>query len=653
MTVNLKKRRICESYFKKNYNNLYLRIINNFNNINIGFGEMLYLIVNELSKPPVCIICGKPVRFKKFSQGFSKYCSLKCVGLDNNVQIKRENTSITRFGAKYALLSEEKKEMCRQTNLKKYGVEHPQQLDSIKEKTKQSNLNKYGVESHNQLESVKNKKRLTTLNNYGVDNPMKSLKIKEKGEQTKFKKYGNKHYNNKEKQKQTNLTRYGVEYTHQLYSVKEKQKQTNLTRYGVSHYSMTDEYKEKIKQTKIYKYNNENYNNREKAKQTNLDKYGVDNPSKSLEVINKIKFTIDNNFKLKYSESLNINPEDIIINETFVTIRNYCTVHNDFEISKSLLYSRLIQRKHENICTLCNPIAENSSIIQKELIDFVLSLNILIEKNNTNILSASNNKEIDIYCPDHKLGIEFNGLYWHSELFKDKNYHLNKTELCEKQNIKLLHIFSDEWLYKKEIVKSIIKNKLGIIDNRIFARKCVIKEIDNNLCKEFLDANHIQGNVNSNIKLGLFYNNELVSVMIFEIMRKSLGNVNNDRNKYNLNRFCNKLNTQVIGGASKLLNFFIKTYKPNEIITYADRRYSQGNLYENIGFKKIHVNQPSYSYFNSNKNMRYHRFSYRKEILIKLGWFDINKSVDEILIEHKIYKIYDCGTIKYQLTLNL
>ena len=318
-----------------------------------------------------------------------------------------------------------------------------------------------------------------------------------------------------------------------------------------------------------------------------------------------------------------------------------------FKISKSLLYSRIITNKHENVCTKCNPIAENSSILEGELKLFIDSLN--IESSIKNVSLLKGNQEIDIYLPQNKLGIEFNGLYWHSELFKEKNYHLNKTEECEKQGIQLLHVFEDEWLYKKEIVKSIIKSKLNIFENKVFARKCVVKEINNDISLEFLNKNHIQGNVNSLIKLGLFYNDELISIMTFEIARKRLGNTTCNNNYYNLNRFCNKINTQVIGGASKLLKYFTKKYKPKSIITYADRRYSNGNLYKKLGFQMIHINNPSYTYFNGTEKIRYHRFNYRKERIIKLGWYDDSKSLDETILDHKLYKIYNCGTIKYQI----
>ena len=159
--------------------------------------------------------------------------------------------------------------------------------------------------------------------------------------------------------------------------------------------------------------------------------------------------------------------------------------------------------------------------MEEEVKDFIKSLNINIIENSKEIIAPL---ELDVFIPLHNLAIELNGLYWHSEVYKDNNYHLNKTKLCQGKNIKLIHIFEDEWVFKKEIVKSRLKNILGLTPNKIYARKCVIKEVTSKECKTFLDDNHIQSNVNSKVKLGLYYNNELISIMTLSNIRKNLGN---------------------------------------------------------------------------------------------------------------------------------
>jgi len=244
-----------------------------------------------------------------------------------------------------------------------------------------------------------------------------------------------------------------------------------------------------------------------------------------------------------------------------------------------------------------------------------------------------------------KLAFEFNGVWWHNELNKEDNYHLNKTELCEKQGIELIQIWEDDWLYKQSIVKSMILNKLDKIENKIYATKCEIKEIvDNSLVKNFLDKNDTHGFIDSKIKIGLFYNNELISLIIFGNHRDEMNKKEINEGEYELLRFCNKLDTNVMGGELKLFEYFIKNYNPNKIIAYTDRSFSQGKLYEILGFNFINKTEPNYYYVIN--GIRKNKLNYRKDTLIKEG-FDPNKTEHEIMLDRKIYRIYDSGNLKY------
>ena len=253
--------------------------------------------------------------------------------------------------------------------------------------------------------------------------------------------------------------------------------------------------------------------------------------------------------------------------------------------------------------------------------------------------------ELDIYIPDKKIAIEYDGLVWHSEKFIRNTNILLKTNLCLKQGIRLIHIFEDEWLYKKDIVKSRLNNILGLNNSKIYARKCNIKEVTYKDSKNFLDKNHIQGSSMSMFRYGLYYNDELVSLMTFGRLRQTKKNNIDYDNEYELLRFCNKLNTSVVGGASKLLKHFIKIKRPLKIISYADRRWSDGHLYETLGFTHTHDSRPNYFYVVGQH--RENRFKYRKGELVKQG-FDSSKSEHEIMLERKIYRIYDCGTMVFE-----
>lgn len=276
---------------------------------------------------------------------------------------------------------------------------------------------------------------------------------------------------------------------------------------------------------------------------------------------------------------------------------------------------------------------------EKEVEEFVRGLGFEISTSDRQIL---NGDELDIVIPQKKIAIEYNGLRWHSNFFKPNDYHLQKTMKCEERGYRLIHIFEDEWIYKKDITKSRIKNILGVNGNVIYARNCHIKEVDGHTSNKFLFENHIQGKCASSIKLGLFYNDELVSLMTFGKSRHFIGN---GKTEWELLRFCNKMDTRVVGGASKLLKHFIKTYNPNEIVSYADKRWSDGNLYEVLGFQKYNESKPNYFYIINGK--REYRFNYRKSILVKQG-FDPNKTEKEIMEERGIPRIYDCGCLCYK-----
>ena len=292
----------------------------------------------------------------------------------------------------------------------------------------------------------------------------------------------------------------------------------------------------------------------------------------------------------------------------------------------------------------CQKCAMLFSNYEMELIDYISSIigeeNII--RNDRTIL---NGNELDVYVPSKKVAFEFDGLYWHSEIKKpNKKYHLQKTMECEKQGIQLIHIFEDEWIYKKDICKSRIKNILGS-STRLYARKCEIVELTNKEANNFFTENHIQGNVAAKIIYGLKYNNEIVSAMSFGNLRKNLGQKSTD-GSYELLRFSNKQNMTVVGGASKLFNHFVKQVNPCDIISYADRRWSMGNLYEQLNFKFSHESEPNYFYIIGNE--RKNRFGFRKDILISKYGCLPNDTEHNFCLNQGWYRIYDCGTKVYK-----
>ena len=449
-------------------------------------------------------------------------------------------------------------------------------------------------------------RKLTCLENYGVENPQQDEKIRKKTIETNIQKYGFKTslLNNdiKDKIKQTNLEKYGVEDILSSTEIRKKIKNTNLEKYGKEWYTQTESYYKKT------------YNRWLNEIEIKLYNYNI------------------KDFKIKEDRTVDIKCD--------------CGKDHYFNINSKNLYQRY-SIQNSILCTICNSI-DNSTISGKEQEIFEFINNNYggkILQSNTTIL---NGKELDIYLPDLKIAIEFNGLYWHSELYKDKNYHLEKTEKCEEKDIHLIHIYEDEWLYKQDIVKSRLLNLLNKSPNKIYARKTELKEIkDNKLIRQFLNDNHLQGFVDSGVKIGLYQNNDLVSIMTFGKKRKTHNSVSKER-EYELLRFCNKINTNVIGGAGKLFKYFTRNYNPKEIISYADRSWSKGNLYEKLNFKFDSKTQPNYYYFDGKNIKRLYRFNYRKDILVKEG-FDPDKSEHQIMSERGFSRIYNSGNLKYRL----
>jgi very-short-patch-repair endonuclease/predicted transcriptional regulator len=259
-----------------------------------------------------------------------------------------------------------------------------------------------------------------------------------------------------------------------------------------------------------------------------------------------------------------------------------------------------------------------------------------------------NGLELDFIVGE--MAIEFHGNKYHTEFFggKKHKYHLNKTEICNKKGYSLVQIFEDEYVNNKELVEKKVLHILGCQQNlpKIYGRKCVIKEIYKYEAEEFLNKYHIQGFANSTIYLGSYYNNELIAVMCFRQERKG-------GNEWELTRFASDYNYICSGVGGKMFSYFIKKYNPNNIKSFADRRWtikSDNNLYTKLGFKLTGVLKPDYKYYNTSvdRYQRFHKFGFRKQILHKKYGFPLTMTEREMTKELGYDRIWDCGLFKYE-----
>jgi len=428
---------------------------------------------------------------------------------------------------------------------------------------------------------------------YGVDHPMQTEATLNNFKQSMYKKYG-------------------VEHALQSEKLMNRRKQTTMERYGAENVFQLSKFRDKARQTKLKKYNDPMYHNIER---------------------------LHDNTYLKFLEWEHITPLFTRTEFTGVTKG----IRYKFKCNKceNILIAD-VNNGYIPSCRKCNCNTTGISYAERELLAYIKSL--ISDKIIGNDRQILNGKELDIFIPTKNLAIEYNGNYWHTELHGcSKYYHLNKTEQCAEQSIQLIHIFEHEWEEKTSVVKSILKNKLCKSNNKVFARKCNVQEISIKEKTQFLNENHLQGAGRSSVRIGLYYENQLISAMTFGKCRFDT------QSEWEIIRFATKIDYTVIGGASKLFKYFVKTYNPKSIITYADKRFGRGLVYEKIGFELVDETPPSYFYVNFSKNI-YSRFQFQKHKLQdKLEIFDSNLTEWENMQLNGYDKIWDCGNMKYKL----
>ena len=552
----------------------------------------------------ICKVCGKEFKNVNYSR---KACSEECA------QKLRENTWVEKYGVNNPGKSIIVKEKTKKHNLEVWGEDSPSKTSTIKQKLKKA----WEDKSLKELEEINQKKEETNLKMYGVKCVFQSKEIQNKI-------------------KLTNLQNLGVEYPTQARLVLQKCRETSLEHWGVSN----------PMQSLVVQ---------EKGKQTCLKKYGTDNASKSPEIIAKI--IIKNNIKYGANSltQANISKEIRDLFDTFEFLKELYITQRLSTVKIAEMYGVgqsfvLYKLKKQNI-----PIIKYDSSGETEIQKYLESLELCVERNLRNILPSR--RELDLYIPNKKIAIEFNGIYFHSEQVLEtgtkrdgKMFHLSKTLEAEQLGIHLIHIFEDDWNFKQEIVKARLRQVVGVSEDAVYARKCKIVELSYSESESFLNTYHIQGiNKSSIIRLGLLFNNDIVGCMTFGYLRKNVvGKESPKEGNYELTRFCTK--GRVVGGASKLFKYFINTYNPIRIISYADRHWTSNfkiNLYDKLGFKKVSEGYPNYWYLI--RDHREYRFNWRKSSLKKkLSNFDPTLSEYQNMLNNGYDRIWGCGSLKYE-----
>lgn len=439
----------------------------------------------------------------------------------------------------------------------------------------------------------------------------------------------------KRKTKETVRARYGAENVFASQAVKERIKSTMRERYGVDAYTQTDEYRERVCQN----HHLRRADVRNKIKATNLEKYGCETAIQSetvrekarrarrLSSFRKKREALERHFTLNFSETDYVAAAGKYVKFSF-TCRACGTTFDD-DLANGLL----------PLCPTCNPRALGASRAEEELFELLTNeLGLEVKRHDRTTIAPL---ELDLFISSHKLAIEFNGLYWHSARFKPKNYHLQKLEVALSAGIRLIQIFEDEWNLKRELVVSRIKHALGLSE-RVHARACELQQVTGQQAAEFFDKNHLQGSAVASVSVGLFFNSELVACASFRRPRFT------DEADWELIRYASRAGMTAVGGFSRLLSWFVKTHQPSSILSYADRRWSEGKLYETAGFKLKRVTAPGYSYVINGR--RVNRLRLTKANLSKLRGYDSTLTEREnarLLLGAE--RVWDCGQLVYVL----
>ena len=458
-------------------------------------------------------------------------------------------------------------------------------------------------------------------------NPEGFRKMRGKMEATMQDRYGVKYSMQNPESIAKSLAAKRERYGDNLEKISERQSATLMERYGAPYMMQVDDFKDK-------------------SKATCVARYGVDNYAKSTKFLMQV---ITDPSKVDALTAFKEDPERFV-HSTYTELPTLSQLSKDLGVADSSVGYWLDTNNCKHLVTY------SYSRMEDEVYSFLTSItDTTIERNTFKIITPY---ELDIYLPEYNIAIECDPTITHNSTVpgfgphdepKSKGYHKMKTDLCEAQNIFLYHIFGYDWTHKQEVVKSMLRSLLNATPTKIYARNTQIVELPNQIAVDFLNDNHRQGGAISSIRLGLKHNDELVAVMTFSKMRNTLGRTDKTAdNCYELVRFCTKLNTPVVGGASKLFKHFIQTYKPEEVRSFSDRAHTRGNLYKALGFEYDHTSEPGYVWVSLKTDISYSRVNAQKQNIKKFigdDSLDLSKTETQLMTEHGYVQVFDSGVI--------
>jgi hypothetical protein len=584
------------------------------------------LALMELIEPTRCSNCSKLVRWSN-KCGWMKHCSGRCASQqaakNPEVTKKKQQTCMDRYGVTHWTKTEEhKKRFKGKTRKIKIPKRTPEQIKITRAKYLLTCHNRYGADNgaktlmarakiSSSLKTLtieqKAKKlelfKLTTMANHGVEFPMQSEVIQAKSRATTFEHFGVEHPAQspivQARMSNSYQNSLGVAWPGQSQQVKQKIRLSNLVRFGFPVSSQSPIVKAKFKATCLAKY--------------------------GLPQVEQGKISKELYDKLTSKEFWQ--------QEYLVKEKPLLQITKELEINKAstakyfYLYSGLEIRK-----------GYKESFEQLQLTKYIQSFEypVLTSVALRDIFSQSTSaKELDIYIPELKLAFEYNGVYWHSEEYHPRDSHLNKTLACEALGIRLIHIWSDDWLWNTLLMKRKIKALLGKEQEKVYARKCKIVIPTCEQKRHFYQENHIKGDGAGSISYALEYQSQPVAMITFKDMQDGI---------FDLNRYATSCS--IPGGFSRLLEHFKRNSAWEKIYTYADRCWSQGNVYLKNDFKLTNISRSNYH--GIEERQRVNRMHYTFERLSK-RFPDAKGTQFQIMDQAGIPRIWDCGQLRFEL----
>lgn len=509
---------------------------------------------------------------------------------------KIRDTCISRYGTMSPLSAESVKEKIKQTNLDRYGHTSATKALSVIEKTKNTNQERYGADTPFESEVIRQKAHDTSVVRYGTDTMKKA-----RDDYARQSGYTNPFLNPEVvlKAKDSMIERHGYEKALSNPKIQNAMEERNLEKWGTRFIAQTQHTKDLFRKKSIEKYGRISPNQAHFSDET----YAIVNDA------NAFRTMIENTSLRETAIALKIG---------YDTARKYCQRHN---------------------------IDLPRSTYEIALSTFLTDLGIDHQRGNRSLIAPY---EVDIFISQRNLAIEFCGLYWHGDLIKsDSRYHLDKLERVEATGNRLITIFEDEWISKNNITKKRLMNALGIGERGVGARQLLIGEISGREAHAFFEMHHIQGGGSyTKHNYGAYMGSELVGAMTFNHPRIALGGRTKD--SFELVRFATD-GRLFAGLGSRMFARFIKDHNPSRVISYADRRWTDaGNFYSKLGFDHKGNTGQNYWYVNPNVVAREHRFRFRKDRIIDMVPDGKSKTEKQIMIELGYYRIWDCGSMRFE-----